>query len=726
MRNIIVSCFLLTCAAMSYAANPPCSSWGTQQPAGRSGSYVQQYPSQPQYQSQQPRGDVYAQPYAWSPYGTLNSQPLAYRAAPQQYPQSKLVPPYSQGCPNGCPNGNCPNCPNGNCPNGICPIGGLTATAQRIPAGTQFRPIGFSITPAASLRGSVAHRNGTVEDASVRINGGSGICFYYDDKDHFAYIVTAAHCLYGREGGNGKIYDNRNSQVAFPDGQTFTSRTLQCNTKTDVGILQIRTTGKVPCTWLASVPPQPGETIYKLGYPAANGCRLDVKAGRVLRNDSDGIVYSIYVSPGDSGGGLVNQRGQVVGVVTGYATDNRGNRLQPTFASGPGANEINAVVRTCLFGGIANKNTPPAQPPTVVYPPPPAPEPYPPVQPPSALLPQVVDNSGAINDLRIQVGTIRNDLETVRGNVTNLRGEVDLSKPAFEARLARIESNLDLKLSTLTDANNKAMEAKAANLQAVLDQKLPPIEQKVAGFNEALEKKASALQAVLDQKLAPIEQKTTGLVEGFNKKLEDKASALQAMLDTKITPVEQKLAVVDMMTNKLTDATVNAASAANSASTKVASLQSTLDSKLPAMEKQVVAVVDAKAAALQTTLDQKVADVHAKLDTNTASAAGSGTTYLATGATGLGAGALVLSLWAMMKKRYPVAGIADPFVIKGAAAVDVAVAKAQEVIHRVVVSAAPSAPIGDTTVVVKSPPTSPVGGQNVIVQPSSMIAVPVG
>lgn len=75
---------------------------------------------------------------------------------------------------------------------------------------------------------------------------------------------------------------------------------------------------------VAPSPPAVGEQIYTIGHPSGEKFTLSsgIVSGYVL-NDSPRMRITAPVSPGSSGGPVMNRRGQVVGVVSSLAKDSQ-------------------------------------------------------------------------------------------------------------------------------------------------------------------------------------------------------------------------------------------------------------------------------------------------------------------------------------------------------------------------------------------------------------------
>lgn len=138
------------------------------------------------------------------------------------------------------------------------------------------------------------------------ISGGSG--FLIDPK---GYIITNAHVLKG----SGAV-------VVNSQGQEFSATIAHVDTEKDLAILKISDADYEP---LKSLPyairkgnAELGEEIFTLGYP-----RNDIVYGEGYLSartgyNSDSLSYQVQISanPGNSGGPVFNNNGEVIGILS--------------------------------------------------------------------------------------------------------------------------------------------------------------------------------------------------------------------------------------------------------------------------------------------------------------------------------------------------------------------------------------------------------------------------
>lgn len=123
-------------------------------------------------------------------------------------------------------------------------------------------------------------------------------------------VLTAAH-----------VATEDEVDVRFKDGQSAKATVLRVDDERDVALLQLQKSQQdVPCLALSQVVPGTGTELYALGSPTGEALAFSVSRGIVSgRRTLDGNSYlqtDASVSPGNSGGPLVDEEGRVVAIVS--------------------------------------------------------------------------------------------------------------------------------------------------------------------------------------------------------------------------------------------------------------------------------------------------------------------------------------------------------------------------------------------------------------------------
>ncbi|MGN0520921.1 MAG: S1C family serine protease [Candidatus Fimenecus sp.] len=143
---------------------------------------------------------------------------------------------------------------------------------------------------------------------------GSGVIIGEDPTGTYTYIVTCAHVI--NDGGTVK--------VQLYDETQYDATVVGYDSRTDIGVLRIRTTGLVAAELGDSDSLSVGETVYAIGNPggvAFAGSFTNGIVSAISRPVDSEIGYEMLciqhtaaINPGNSGGALVNAYGQVIGI----------------------------------------------------------------------------------------------------------------------------------------------------------------------------------------------------------------------------------------------------------------------------------------------------------------------------------------------------------------------------------------------------------------------------
>lgn len=136
---------------------------------------------------------------------------------------------------------------------------------------------------------------------------GSGACIH--STDNASYIITNAHV----------VGDKAEFTLIKDDGTpNFTGTLIAKDAELDLAI--IKATRVLPPLAFSGKDPDPGEPVAAIGSPL--GLTESVAVGIISSTKRDKYLQiDVPVNPGNSGGPLINERGEIVGVVTSKIVD---------------------------------------------------------------------------------------------------------------------------------------------------------------------------------------------------------------------------------------------------------------------------------------------------------------------------------------------------------------------------------------------------------------------
>ncbi len=107
----------------------------------------------------------------------------------------------------------------------------------------------------------------------------------------------------------------------------YTATPIALNKEIDVALLEIKGLPPVPYRQLASIRPKPGTPIRLYGQPAPNLGTITsgiVSAYRKVSGQGRLMMSDAFTTPGFSGGGVFDDKDNLVGLITGRTQDKRG------------------------------------------------------------------------------------------------------------------------------------------------------------------------------------------------------------------------------------------------------------------------------------------------------------------------------------------------------------------------------------------------------------------
>lgn len=178
---------------------------------------------------------------------------------------------------------------------------------------------------------------------AVTQGAGSGVILTQD-----GYIATNNHVIDGAE----------SITVRMRDGMEYQAALVATDTKTDLAVLKIDASGLPPVTFADSGEIQVGQLAVAIGNPLGElggtiTSGIISATGRELTIDGESMTLlqtSAAVNPGNSGGGLFDQNGNLVGIVNAKSA---GSEIEGLGFAIP-ANTVKAVVNELMEKGYVS------------------------------------------------------------------------------------------------------------------------------------------------------------------------------------------------------------------------------------------------------------------------------------------------------------------------------------------------------------------------------------
>jgi S1-C subfamily serine protease len=234
----------------------------------------------------------------------------------------------------------------------------LTATTSAALAGATTTSTTSDLPPASPGEASPATEVAKVLGPSVvnikvtgTSSGGQGPFGFGQQGQPFA--AEGSGVIYRSDGmiitNNHVITDDADNpvsdiKVTFATGETLPATIVGRDPLTDLAVVKVQPTGKLPAAKFVAGAPQVGEYAVAIGSPLGfeNSVTLGIVSGlgRSLSgiSASAGIAYTNLIqtdapiSPGNSGGALANAKGEVIGINVAYLPPGQTGAVNIGFA----------------------------------------------------------------------------------------------------------------------------------------------------------------------------------------------------------------------------------------------------------------------------------------------------------------------------------------------------------------------------------------------------------
>ncbi len=220
------------------------------------------------------------------------------------------------------------------------------ATLNAKPTSSFYVPEDF-VETANIVTQAVVNITVTTRGTAAPTSGGSGVIISRD-----GYIITNNHVI---EGG-GKV------QVSLYNKRIYTATVVGKDPYTDLALLKIDATNLKPLDYANSDNVQVGEWVLAVGNPfnltstvtagivSAKGRNINILQG--MYSIESFIQTDAVVNPGNSGGALVNMKGQLVGINAAIMSE---TGAYEGYSFAIPANLVQKIIRDLKEFGVAQR-----------------------------------------------------------------------------------------------------------------------------------------------------------------------------------------------------------------------------------------------------------------------------------------------------------------------------------------------------------------------------------
>lgn len=184
-------------------------------------------------------------------------------------------------------------------------------TSEEIAAKAEKFNVGIKLYGQSQSMFSSSSKNSLVGE-------GSGIIMGEDSSKKYTYIVTCAHVI------SEVKTSGYTMTVTDYEGNSYDGILVGYDSKTDVGVIKIQKTGLTAAEFGDSTTLKKGQTVYAIGNPGGSEFFGSFTKGMVSAIDrpissESGyemkcIQHTTPINSGNSGGALMNEFGQVIGI----------------------------------------------------------------------------------------------------------------------------------------------------------------------------------------------------------------------------------------------------------------------------------------------------------------------------------------------------------------------------------------------------------------------------
>src|SRR5579871_2989088 len=136
------------------------------------------------------------------------------------------------------------------------------------------------------------------------------------------YISSAGHILTCNH-----VITAENVQVSSLQGKRWSAQVLARDPECDLAVIKVDGPDSAPLFFADPASISEGQTVFALGHPL--GLDFTISRGVVssrsrIRNGINSVQTDVSLNPGNSGGPIINERGEVVGIADWGIMESRG------------------------------------------------------------------------------------------------------------------------------------------------------------------------------------------------------------------------------------------------------------------------------------------------------------------------------------------------------------------------------------------------------------------
>ncbi len=212
----------------------------------------------------------------------------------------------------------------------------------------------FTVT---SMNNGYYYGFGSMPSASSATGTGTGVVITDD-----GYIVTNAHVIYDSEYGAGLADDIK---VHMNDDNSYDAEVVGYDTDCDLAVLKIKADGLTPAEFGDSDGLMLGESVVAIGNPLGFDLMNTVTSGivsglnrNITINDKamNLIQTDTAINSGNSGGPLINKKGQVIGINSSKMSSSYGSASIEGIGFAIPSNEASQIIDDLMeYGYVTGK-----------------------------------------------------------------------------------------------------------------------------------------------------------------------------------------------------------------------------------------------------------------------------------------------------------------------------------------------------------------------------------